>query len=125
MTTRGPSHWLLLLDTHLGTLPGFKVSAGRGLPAAEVYFEAGPRVSLSRTDATIVAVYQSILFQLLGPTFPASWTEIGATMPHNEYTFPRFISNPPQFATLAFFTLTISYQPSGLACINGHCTTHV
>ncbi|ESU36522.1 Endoribonuclease Dicer [Giardia duodenalis] len=117
VTTRGPSHWLLLLDTHLGTLPGFKVSAGRGLPAAEVYFEAGPRVSLSRTDATIVAVYQSILFQLLGPTFPASWTEIGATMPHNEYTFPRFISNPPQFATLAFLPLLSPTSPLDLRAL--------
>lgn len=117
VTNRGPTYWLLLLDTHLGILPGFKVSTGRGLPAAEVYFETGPRVSLSRTDASIIAMYQAILFQLLGPTFPASWIKIGATMPYNEYTFPRFVPSPPQFATLAFLPLLSPTNPLELRAL--------
>lgn len=105
-TNRGTSHWLLLVDIDLGTIPGFKITAGRGLPAAEAYFEAGPKFSFARPDANLIAMYQAILLRLLGPTSPASWSEIGVTMLPNEYTFPRLMPERPQPPAMAFLPIS-------------------
>ena len=105
VTSRGAAHWLLLVDTYLGALPGFRINAGRGLPAAEVYFEAGSMFALSRPDANLLAIHQAILLRLLGPTPPVSWSDIGTTMPHHEYTLPHLISNPPKPPSLMFLSL--------------------
>lgn len=112
-TNRGVTSWLLLVNTELGTIPGFRIAAGRGLPAAEVYFEAGSRLSLSRPDFNLIAVYQAILLRLLDPKPPASWSEVGTNMHSNEYILSHLMSDrlqPPTIAFLPIPSITNSLQ---------------